>query len=71
MTIVVPSAAAASSAALTASLPERTVAVFTSPTGSRVCCASQRRMSESVIGVSGWCRMLDSLSSRSWTKRWP
>ncbi|MNP55105.1 hypothetical protein D3C76_1497200 [compost metagenome] len=37
----------------------------------RVCCWSTRTMLPSVMGVSGWSRILDSLSSVSPTNKWP
>src|SRR5688572_2146412 len=71
MTSRSPCSAHASSAWRSSAGPACTARLATKPTASVVWCRSQRRRSESVIGVSGWSFMLDSLSRRSPTNRCP
>ncbi len=66
-----PALASSASASWIASKPCRTTEKGTSPTSPFVWCASQRRMSGSVMGVSGWFCMPLSLNSTPLTKRWP
>ena len=42
-----------------------------SATDPSVCLPKTLVIFESVIGVNGWFRIGDSLSSSSWTNRWP